>query len=107
MLTEEIRILRSEHKRAIIRIPHILSKHFQDYIFSLADRQYMITVKSEFKAEMALDFRSTTERQNSRYNSDTVTLNTKFKVFRAKPMLVDRQVNNDIKPVVYHLEAQQ
>ena len=41
MLTEEIRILRSDHKRAIIRIPHILSKHFQDYIFSLEDGNIM------------------------------------------------------------------
>ena len=30
ILTEEIRVLRSDHKRAIIRIPHILSTHFQD-----------------------------------------------------------------------------
>merc|ERR1719232_1007705 len=60
MLTEEIRILRSDHKRAIIRIPHILSKHLQDYIFSLADGDLMRRVKSGFKAEMALDYRSIT-----------------------------------------------
>ena len=51
----------------------------------------MMWIKSGFKFEMALDYRSTTERLNSRYNSDTVTLNTQFDVFRAKPMLVDRQ----------------
>ena len=41
MLTDEIRILRSDHKRAIVRMPHILSKHFQDWIFSLEDRTFM------------------------------------------------------------------
>ena len=110
MLTEEIRILRSDHKRAIIRIPHILSKHFQDVIFSLEDRGIMMHVKSGFKAEMALDYRNTAERLNSRYNSGTVTLNKEFDVFRAKPMLVGRQEYNRwsyIKSVVYHLEAQQ
>ena len=27
MLTEEIRALRTDHKRVIIRMPHLLSKH--------------------------------------------------------------------------------
>ena len=69
----------------------------------------MYWVKSDFKFEMALDYRSTTERLNSRYNSDTVTLNPKFDVFRAKPRLVDRQEHNynGVTPVVYHLEEQE
>ena len=67
----------------------------------------MNDVESGFKAEMALDFRSPTERLNSRYNSDTVTLNTEFDVFKAKPMLVHRQDWTGIDPVHYHLEAQE
>ena len=109
MLTEEIRVLRRDHKRAMIRMPHLLSKQFQRLIFSLEDRKYMGDVTSGFKSEMTLDYRSTTERHNSRYNSNTVTLNTELDVFRSKPRLVDRQVHNVdsyIIPVVYHLEAQ-
>ena len=109
MLTEDIRALRTDHKRAMIRMPHLLSKKVQRLIFSLEDRKYMKDVTSDFKAEMTLDYRSTTERHNSRYNSNTVTLNTELDVFRSKPQLVDRQdhVEYDTIPVVYHLEAQE
>ena len=106
MLTEEIRVLRRDHKRAMIRIPHLLSKHHQEYIFSLEDGKYMKYFESDFKAEMTLDHRNTTERHNSRYNRNTLTLNTELDVFRSKPQLVDRQRYNDTTPVVYHLEAQ-
>ena len=85
MLTEEIRTLRSDHKSAIIRHPHLLSKYFQDLIFSLEDVTFMYNVESGTAAEMSLDYRSTIERHNIRYNIDTVTLNTEFEVFRAKP----------------------
>ena len=99
-LTEEIRVLRSDHKRAMIRMPHLLSKHFQDYFFSLEDGKFMKCSESVFKSEMTLDYRSTTERHNSRYNSNTVTLNTELDVFRSKPQLVNRQRYNDTTPVV-------
>ena len=56
---------------------------------------------------MALDYRSDTEINNSRYNSDSITLNTELEIFRAKPQLVDRQERLYTDPVVYHLEAQQ
>ena len=109
MLTEEIRVLRSDHKRAMIRMPHLLSKHLQDYIFSLEDRKHMIYLKSGFKSEMGLDLRSTTERQNSRYKSNTDILNTDLEVFRSKPQLVNRQEHHSsnyvVDPAVYHLEA--
>ena len=51
----------------------------------------MDIIKTGFKAEMGLDLRSAAERQNARYNSDTITLNTEFDAFRSKPQLVDRQ----------------
>ena len=46
MLTEEIRVLRTDHKMSMLRIPQHLSEHFQEYIFSLQDRKYMVSVKS-------------------------------------------------------------
>ena len=42
MLTEEIRVLRIDHKRAMIRMPHLLNEHFKKEIFSLEDGEYMI-----------------------------------------------------------------
>ena len=58
MLTDEIRALRTEHKRAMIKMPHDLSKDLKAYIFSLADGAHMRDVQSEFKFEMGLDLRS-------------------------------------------------
>ena len=107
MLTEEIRTLRTDHKRAMMRIPHVLSKHLQDWIFSLEDGRYMRSVESDSKFEMGLDLRSTTERHNSRYNIDTVTLNPEFDVYRAKPQLINRQEHNQTIPAVYHLVVQE
>ena len=46
MLTEEIRVLRTDHKMSMLRIPQHLSEHFQKNIFSLQDRSYMEYVKS-------------------------------------------------------------
>ena len=58
---------------------------------------------------MGLELRSATERHNSKYNSDLLTLNTEFEVFKSVPKIVDRQRlsrNSEIYPVIYHLKAQ-
>ena len=69
-----------------------MSKHFQYNTFSFENGEYMRHAHSaDFKGEMALDYRSTTERNNTRYNIDTVTLNTGLDVYRAKPKLIDRR----------------
>ena len=46
MLTEEIRVLRTDHKMSMLRIPQHLSEHFQKLIFSLEDRKHMKDVNS-------------------------------------------------------------
>ena len=46
MLTEEIRVLRTDHKMSMLRIPQHLSERFQKFIFSLQDRKHMTDVKS-------------------------------------------------------------
>ena len=59
---------------------------------------------------MGLDLRSTTERHNSMFNSDPVTLNTEFQVFKSGPQIAHRQEHKEgskISPAVYHLAAQE